>query len=63
MFPFFSAHHVFIGGVFVYFPPEIRWAAGHSPPDVLGDGILQGVPHRDPRWKQQRRVLMQVLQM
>jgi len=25
------------------------------------DGILQGVPHRDPRWKQQRRVLMQEL--
>eukprot|EP00435_Cladocopium_sp_Y103_P053865 s384_g17.t1 len=25
------------------------------------DGILQGVPHRDPRWKQQRRVLMQDL--
>lgn len=25
------------------------------------DGILQGVPHRDPRWKQQRRGLMQEL--
>lgn len=26
-----------------------------------GDTILQGVPHRDPRWKEQRRLLMQAV--